>query len=308
MPSKIDLFHGDNRRVLRALRARGVQFDSCVTDPPYGLTSIVKRFGAPGARAAKTEGTDGSFSRLSGGFMGKKWDGTQIERDPAFWRLVFDVLKPGAYCFAFSGSRTGHWQAVAMEQAGFVMHPMHVWAYGTGFPKAHSVAHAGPEWEGWASSTQAQKPALEPIYLAQKPISEKTYAANVLKHGTGAVNIGACRVPGDKPDTTRGASSKRSSMSGPLGGQGRILDDGNGRHPSNLILDDSPEVAALMPGDNERFFHRIGYDEDDYALAVERGDLAPIDADPLIYENKAGRNDRHGGAHPTVKPIASCSI
>lgn len=304
MPSKIDLFHGDNRRLLRALRARGVQFDSAVTDPPYGLTSIVKRFGAPGAQAARTEGTDGSFSRLSGGFMGKKWDGTQIERDPAFWRLVFDVLKPGAYCFAFSGSRTGHWQACAMEQAGFIMHPMHGWVFGSGFPKAHSVAAAGPEWEGWAHSTQAQKPALEPIYLAQKPFSEKTGVANILKHGVGAVNIAACRVPGEKPATTRGASSKASSMSGTMNGQGRIEDDGMGRYPSNLILDGSPEVGAMFPNEADRFFHQFGYEDADLDEMRAMGLIGDDQGPPLFYHPKAGGNDRHGGKHPTVKPIA----
>lgn len=129
MPS-IQLHEGDNRLSLRRLIDQGVRVHSVVTDPPYGLVSIQKRFGKDGAAAARTNGNDGSFARLSGGFMGKAWDGSGIERDPEFWKLIYEILLPGGYVFAFSGSRTGHWQACAMEMAGFVMHPMHGWVFG----------------------------------------------------------------------------------------------------------------------------------------------------------------------------------
>ena len=291
--SSVTLHPGDNRESLRRLIAAGVRVHSVVTDPPYGLVSVQKRFGKEGSAPARTEKNDGSFARLSGGFMGKAWDGSGIERDPEFWALIYEILLPGGYVFAFSGSRTGHWQACAMELAGFVMHPMHGWVFGSGFPKAHNASKAidqhlgmkggfiaegdpvkrmipgadqhkdgswikdngrdyqpgsyvpaspeAAEWEGWAYGTQAQKPALEPIYLGQKAFSEKTGAANILMHGVGAINIDGCRVPGAKPDTTRGASTKGTSMRASLGGQGRILDDGMGRHPANLILDGSAE-------------------------------------------------------------------
>lgn len=126
----VTLHEGDNRESLRRLIDQGVRVHSVVTDPPYGLVSIQKRFGKDGAAPARTEKNDGSFARLSGGFMGKAWDGTGIERDPEFWKLIYDVLLPGGYVFAFSGSRTGHWQACAMEMAGFIMHPMHGWVFG----------------------------------------------------------------------------------------------------------------------------------------------------------------------------------
>lgn len=77
--------------------------------------------------------------------MGQQWDGSGIERDPEFWRLVHDILLPGGFCLAFSGARTGHWQAVAMEQAGFIMHPMTGWVFGSGFPKAKDAGEAGAE-------------------------------------------------------------------------------------------------------------------------------------------------------------------
>ena len=94
----VTLHEGDNRESLRRLINEGVRVHSVVTDPPYGLVSVQKRFGKEGAAAARTEGNDGSFARLSGGFMGKTWDGTGIERDPEFWRLIWEILLPGGYC------------------------------------------------------------------------------------------------------------------------------------------------------------------------------------------------------------------
>lgn len=268
--TSIELHPGDNRETLRRLIDEGVRVHSCVTDPPYGLVSIQKRFGKQNAKPARTEKNDGSFARLSGGFMNAQWDATGIERDPEFWKLIYDILLPGGFVFAFSSARTGHWQACAMETAGFIMHPMHGWCFGSGFPKGHAADKAidkslgieggfipegdpvkrmipgadqhkngweknngreyqpgryvpgSPEaaaWEGWVYGTQSQKPALEPIYLGQKPFSERTGAANLLKHGVGAVNIADCRVGGD-PD---------------------------GRYPANLILDGSPDVVAMFP-------------------------------------------------------------
>lgn len=295
MSVNVKLYCGDNRVSLRRLIDEGVRVHSVVTDPPYGLTSIEKRFGREGAAAARTEGNDGSFGRLSAGFMGKVWDGTGIERDPEFWRLIWEILLPGGYVFAFSGSRTGHWQACAMEQAGFIMHPMHGWVFGSGFPKAHAAGVDG--WEGWAYGTQAQKPALEPIYLGQKPFSEKTGAANLLKHGVGAVNIDGCRVGYMSADDQASAKpqGRATAKVGALAGKTQrdgdrcefVPDNTKGRHPANLILDGSPEVVAMFPNDNARFFHQF-----------------PPDTDPVIYQSKAGKEDRAGSKHPTVKPVA----
>ena len=255
------------------------------------------------------------YTRFNGkpAWTGNSWDGTGIERDPDFWKLIYDILLPGGYVFAFSGSRTGHWQACAMETAGFVMHPMHGWVFGSGFPKAHAAdkaidkhlgverkvvgqsnrgsgaqpnklnnhgsgdtgigyadgsgkvfditAPATPEaaqWEGWAYGTQAQKPALEPIYLGQKPFSEKTGAANLLKHGVGAVNIDGCRVPiNPEADASQLRTMQRGQRTDDLNGQEWGMSKGGadtpqvvraeGRHPANLILDGSPEVVAMFP-------------------------------------------------------------
>ncbi len=120
---------GDCRDILEVYAAAGMLFDSCVTDPPYHLTSIVKRFGAANAAPAKF-GTDGAFSRASRGFMGQQWDGGDVAFDPATWRAVYDVLKPGAYLLAFSGTRTYHRMVCAIEDAGFEIRDQIAWVYG----------------------------------------------------------------------------------------------------------------------------------------------------------------------------------
>ena len=223
--------------------------DAIVTDPPYGL-----------------------------GFMGKKWDGLPPSLEWA--EACYRVLKPGGHIVAFGGTRTWHRLAVAIEDAGFEMRDSLAWLYGSGFPKSMNVskaidatlltgksgsrsireatdsrevigtkmglpgksagqkpgtyfseameaedgkdlanraarlggslaegghrrdlditAPATPEaqqWDGWGT---ALKPAFEPIVLARKPLAEKTVARNVLAHGTGAINVNACRIATDE--------------------------------------------------------------------------------------------------------------
>jgi site-specific DNA-methyltransferase (adenine-specific) len=122
------------------MAARGEQVDSIVTDPPYGLVSVVKRFGKDGSAPAKSEGATGVYRRASAGFMGQKWDGTGIEQDPTFWRLCLDVLKPGGHLLAFGGTRTWHRIAVAIDDAGFEIRDSLMYLYGVGFPKSHDVS------------------------------------------------------------------------------------------------------------------------------------------------------------------------
>lgn len=346
---RVKLHEGDSYIVLRQMIERGETVHSCVCDPPYGLTSVVKRFGKDGSAPAKP-GRDGAFARQSRGFMGKVWDGSAIERDPEFWKLVFDVMLPGAYIVAFSSSRTYHHMAVAMELAGFITHPMIGWTFASGFPKAHNAARAidqalgfdgGKEasgntvrrirpgadqhkdgtwgkldnreyqpgryipesdeasaWEGWHYGGQARKPALEPIYVGQKPFSEKNGAQNILKHGVGAVNIDGCRV--------------LSEGSNP------------GRWPANLIHDGSAEVLALFPESKGQLANAstrqerratqnvygamkssgTGLARGDEGSAARFFECYPFEDTPIFYCQKANRRDRADSKHPTVKPIA----
>ena len=128
------LVNGDCLEEVQKLVDKGIQVDSIVTDPPYHLTSIVERFGKEGSAPAKDK--DGAFQRQSVGFMGKEWDGGDIAFRKETWELFMKVLKPGGHLLAFSGSRTYHRMAVAIEDAGFDIRDQIMWLYGSGFPKS----------------------------------------------------------------------------------------------------------------------------------------------------------------------------
>lgn len=197
---KLQLKHGDCLEVLKTIPDNSI--DSIVTDPPYGLS-----------------------------FMNKKWDYDVPSTD--IWKECLRVLKPGGHLLSFSGSRTYHRMAVRIEDAGFEIRDQIMWVYGSGFPKSHNIGKAvdkllgnerevlgerpqrgslkedvpfqkntskhtvetltkgTSEWEGWGT---ALKPAHEPIVLARKPLSEKTVAENVLRWGTGGINIDDSRI------------------------------------------------------------------------------------------------------------------
>jgi len=130
------LYCADMLAVLPTLAADSI--DGCVTDPPYHLTSIVKRFGAEGAAPAKVKET-GAYARASAGFMGKKWDGGDIAFRPETWAEVYRVLKPGAHVLAFGGDRTFHRLVTAIEDAGFEIRGTLLYLFGSGFPKSHNI-------------------------------------------------------------------------------------------------------------------------------------------------------------------------
>lgn len=301
---RIVLYNGDMLEVLKTLPADSV--DSCVCDPPYHLTSIVKRFGAENAAPAK-EGKTGAYARASRGFMGKVWDGGDIAFRPETWTEVLRVLKPGGHLVAFSGTRTYHRMACAIEDAGFEVRDSLMWVYGTGFPKSHDVSKgidaslgadrtevvgqklfwgnnatggrggqlangfapvadgstktgailapataAAQEWDSWGT---ALKPAFEPIVLARKPLSEGTVAANVLRWRTGAINIGACRVPTDAPRPARAPTGRTGNVFGAgLEGSRAIADTTEGRWPANVVLSGQNEVKEAFPNEAHRFF------------------------------------------------------
>lgn len=250
----IDIRHGDSRVELRAIPDCSV--DSGVTDPPYALVSIGKRFGAEKAAPAKA-GKTGAYARASAGFMGQKWDTGDTAFDPEFWREVYRVLKPGAFLIAFGGTRTYHRLACAIEDAGFEIRDMVQWLYGSGFPKSHnlpplSIVATRQTYEGHGS---ALKPACEPCVLARKPL-DGTVLENVLKWGTGTLYVDGCRVHCDdaqgfeytverwKPGATLDREGGRWKQEG---GELLVAKTPVGRWPANVIHDGSPEVLAAFP-------------------------------------------------------------
>lgn len=318
---KIKLHIGDCLDVLAILPDNSV--DACVTDPPYHLTSsIVNRFGGDNAAPSPKSnlerddsnlqlpsnrgggGTTSPYQRVSTGFMGQKWDGGDIAFRPELWREVARVLKPGAHLLAFGGTRTYHRMACAIEDAGFEIRDCIQWLYGSGFPKSHNQGN------GWGT---ALKPACEPIVLARKPLSEKTIAANVLKWGTGAINVGKCRVKTENPRPARDATAKVTPSWFPGTYSGSRADGVTmqGRWPANVIHDGSAEVVAGFPenapsGGVTHQPKRTGYS----GFNNERDNGTHIQREPdsgsaarYFYTAKADADDRIGSRHPTVKPL-----
>lgn len=270
--------------------------DAVVTDPPYGLS-----------------------------FMGKDWDiGVP---GIAFWRETLRIAKPGAHLLAFGGTRTYHRLACAIEDAGWEIRDCIMWVYASGWPKSMDIAKAirkqspqvpssaGDKWSGWGT---ALKPALEPIVVARKPI-EGTITANVLKYGTGGINIDACRVPLAADDKLQdgvhhdGNALDTHKMGWRFKNVDRAL--GFGRFPANLIHDGSDEVLSFFPESKGQCGAIKGTEpsaltcgiygkfDESRNPAAPRGDSGS--AARFFYCAKASRSERgEGNDHTTVKPLA----
>jgi DNA modification methylase len=283
-------------------------FSSVVCDPPYALTSIVKRFGGDNAAPAQ-HGKDGAFVRASRGFMGMRWDTGDTAFSPEFWAEVYRVLKPGGHLLAFSGSRTYHRMAVGIEDAGFEIRDQIMWVFGSGFPKSHDVTrnidkHLGAkrqtvghkeikkirfrpgEKKGELSSYfmevtapgSAEARRWQGWGTALKPAHEPlclarkpmigSTAENVLAHGTGAINIDGCRVGDEVLPEQKAGQAKIGTFKRAT----MVTPERTGRWPANFMHDGLHEDWA-------KFF----------------------------YCPKASQNDRHEdtrihNVHPTVKP------
>ena len=312
------LYCGDANDILSDLE----QIDSCVTDPPYGLS-----------------------------FMGKAWDYDVPGVD--IWTKVYNVLKPGAHLLSFFGSRTYHRGAIPIEDAGFEIRDQLMWLYGSGFPKSHNIGKAvdklqgnerevvgvvkrtgknddiygtykgnntetkgTSEYEGWGT---ALKPAHEPIVMARKPF-KGSVAENVLKHGTGGINIDGCRIEGEvkRPNTNpdfRDVGKKAMAQGGQdklnfnqiTGAERKEIEEvKQGRFPANVMHDGS-EVVQDVFGDKSRYFYCAKASKKDRDEGLENFEEAQT-TDGNIRSNSEtartfGANSvLRKNVHPTVKP------
>jgi site-specific DNA-methyltransferase (adenine-specific) len=144
MPN-ISLYLGD--AVKWAQEYSGEPFHAILCDAPYHLTSITKRVGAGKSEVGDTRGAGGPFKSVNRGFMGKQWDGGDLAFNPETWEAFGNVLHSGAFGMAFASSRGWHRMAVAIEDAGFIIHPtIFGFCYGSGFPKATRVKLPNLDW------------------------------------------------------------------------------------------------------------------------------------------------------------------
>ena len=328
------LYCADCKDVLPQLK----DIDSCVTDPPYGLS-----------------------------FMGKGWDYDVPSQD--IWSQVHDVLKPGAHLLSFFGSRTYHRGVIPIEDAGFEIRDQLMWIYGSGFPKSLNIGKAvdklqgnerevigvsenekdfrdlgkntkeihgldklgvgvsasrksiditkgNSEWEGWGT---ALKPAHEPIVMARKPF-KGSVAENVLERGTGGINIDECRVETNPEvdDMLREVERAQRDKSNVWSNKNSGFKNENnnltgvpieGRFPANVMHDGSEVVQDVFPqtksgavkpyiNKNTDSYSGNFPKHRDYSKEGSEGSAARY-----FYCAKASKKDRdEGNTHPTVKP------
>jgi DNA modification methylase len=389
----MQILNGNNLDLLKTLPDNSV--DSIVTDPPYGLS-----------------------------FMNKKWDYDVPSVE--LWKEVYRVLKHGGHVLSFGGTRTYHRMVVNIEDAGFEIRDQIMWLYGSGFPKSLNIGKAidkrggesigwfidyildfaeekgiskkdltmlfpskngnptgwlwnkqhnqsitleqyntikdflgldfptleeakreivgvgkagltkgniatfsgdvefaitapsteqAKKWEGWGT---ALKPANEPICLARKPLSEKSVAENVLKHGTGGINIDGCRVNFQNEEDRKESTAKnqhedfgtKPMTNNNVYGDYSMIDpknyDPTGRFPANIILD---EEAGKLLDEQSGILNKQGVSKTDNKSGWQNkyvgGNIVkPIErklyldnggASRFFYCAKASKSDRDDG-------------
>lgn len=292
--------HSDCLIALKDLPDNSV--DSLITDPPAGIS-----------------------------FMGKAWDEDKGGRKQwVAWMTevmieTMRVLKPGAHGFVWALPRTSHWTATALEDAGFEIRDVVTHLFGTGFPKSLDIGKTLPDWNGWGT---ALKPASEHWILVRKPCSEKTVAANVLKHGVGGLNINVSRIGGKASIPFGRQTGDDISANGNGKTHGKMkrtefIPNEQGRFPANLVLSHSPycldnqcdtecaiqaldeqsgvlKSGQLKPGHKRGDSLNIAYGGGGTVTGTYGGDSGG--ASRFFYCAKISSKERgQGNTHPTVK-------
>ena len=306
------LWKGGALEMLRRMKSSSVS--GVVTDPPYGIS-----------------------------FMGSKW--YYELPDPAIWRELHRVLKPGAYIVVFSSTRTVHRLGVDLEDSGFQPRDLIGWVTYQGFPKSHDISqaldrHAGAEREvigqrevcglgaqrfndketGVSGNTgipitapttreaklyqgygTALKPAQEPALLMRKA-PEGTLAQNVLRYGTGGLNIDGCRFkPGDPAWIGPAEEWAKKHTNKPNGVSSFVFNaregvqhsHASGRWPANLYQ--CPKVSRT-----EREQYTDGLESISGAQATHRKEGSAGLDNPRAGASRGASEVRN--SHPTVKP------
>jgi len=330
------LLQGDCVEVMRT-HIESDFIDAIVTDPPYGL-----------------------------GFMGKRWDSVDSDFHLFWLKEAFRILKPGGSMFVMGGTRTFHRLMVAIEDSGFILKDTLMWIYGSGFPKAQDlgkmidkrlgkerkvigtkVGQAGyslapeklgknvvynsaddgsmmnPEkeceitapasdlakhWDGFKIG--GIKPAYEPIIWAVKP-PKGSYIDNVLKWGVGAVNVGECRIETEGDISNARFNSESHNLKSVGSGASFVWNKPpgknnefafKGRFPANIILDET-----IQGGEWTRFFYTAKA-----SRAERNAGLDGMEKHSSQYGKNfsitgkgsiSGSKNPNANNHPTVKPI-----
>jgi len=324
------IYQGDCREVLPTLKP----VEAAIMDPPYGLSFMGKGWDRgvpgvefwqaissamkPGAHLLAFGGTR-TFHRLTCAIEDAGFEirdclmylyGTGFPKSLNVGKQMDKMA--GAERKVMGPGRWNHVKGSNAKQKDCLIRP------GGKHDETAPTTNAAKQWEGWGT---ALKPAWEPIILARKPL-EGTVAANVLKHGTAALNIDACRREStdeqlaEKYASVKNAPPRENAVYGKDDrprSDGRIEPHANGRWPANVIHDGSEEVVEMFPsadGGEKREAStptahdgpaKFGYSPERHQFSV--GDSGS--AARFFYCAKASKKDRgYGNNHPTVKPIA----
>jgi DNA modification methylase len=338
----IELKLGDCLEVLKTIPDNSI--DSVVTDPPYGIGFMGKAWDTfepeyvkkisdqslesfkkhidekqdnPNLKGRKKNSAIGNSASNAGTYDLSTKGKNEYQQWCYEWgKECLRILKPGGHLLASNSPRMYHRMAIGLEDAGFEIRDQIMWVYGSGFPKSHNIGKKIDNWEGWGT---ALKPAHEPIVMARKPLSEKSIAENVLKHGTGGINIDDSRI--EFEDTKNAATNpkfrKENNYKMPEPGQesngavkftsSKNEYDTSGRFPANIIFDEEAgqildEQAPLtgsafkakrkkdVEGGSGASLMREHKEGEDNGYRDERGG-----ASRFFYCPKASKKDRNEG-------------
>lgn len=279
-------------------------FHAVVTDPPYNF---------------------------EGGFMQEEWDEIGSPDDYQAWCKAWSsdllrVLKPGGHLIAFSGNRSHHRLMAGVEDAGYEIRDTITWHYGQGFPKGARLKtylddEEAEEWGDWRGTL---KPATEFAVLARTPLDGSSATQNQVEHGTGNLNVEACRIPlNPTVDESQRRTMTRSNKDRDDGWEmdesgehdTEVIDE-EGRYPANLVLDSTMAEVMDLGYETSTTGNRSSESQDavventqwyvDNHQSDEYTDSGGLSR--FFYCPKAHKNERtHDGDiendHPTVKPI-----
>lgn len=345
------MYIGDNKKVLTIFADN--HFDSIVTDPPYGLKFMGKHWdhSVPDVDTFKLmydKLKPGGHILVACGTRTQHRMAVNIEdagfeiRDVIQWVYgsgfpkSLDISK--AIDKAAGAERevlgvSDNWRESKRNREQFGK--MEVRGERAGLITAPATEDA-KKWAGWGT---ALKPAVEFWTLARKPISEDTIAANVLKYGTGGLNIDGCRVGIDEqlPNYTVGAVKGKGFSVNPTFTRNNQKDraakgenpryNADGRFPANFIHDGSDAVKSLFPDTGKSSpvgFKGVGWkhsgntadamtdleyqksytDSGSASRFFYEAPFTEEDYAPLFYCAKAGKAERGESKHPTIKPVS----
>lgn len=316
LPKDIKMYHGDCMKVLPKLEANSI--DSALLDCPYGIGMMNQEwddFTPSGTKTTSTQKAEPCGLSYEAAKNYQQWCSE-------WGKELLRVIKPGGHILCFCSPRMIHRLTVGLEDSNWQVRNILTWNFGTGFPMSMSISQQidklncdkninapSQEWEGWQTHL---KPSFEPILLARKPLSEKTVAENVIKWGTGGLNIDACRIGnngGTKAVNIKKGEGRRI-YNGGVSNLVEVQNIGKGRFPSNVIL--SEEAGVIMSQqagtDIASYFYcpKPSRAERDFGCdgmpIVERDNRTPKGKGYMTQKGlQPSRNP-----HPTVKPVKLC--